>query len=32
MGMFDAQIVVKSVEDVVAVDELDLRNSTSGTH
>lgn len=32
MGMFDAQIVVKTVEDVVAVDELELRNSTSGTH
>lgn len=32
VGMFDAQIVVKSVEEVIAVDELELRNPTSNTH
>jgi hypothetical protein len=32
MGMFDAQIVVNRAEDVVAVDELELRNSKSGVH
>jgi len=32
MGMFDAQIVVTSVEDVVAVDEGDLRKPASDPH
>ena len=32
MGLFDAQIVVQSVENVVGVDELELRKPTSSTH
>lgn len=29
MGMFDAQIVVRTVENVVAVDEADLHNANA---
>lgn len=32
MGLFAAQIVVKSVEDVVVTDESEIRQSVSGRH